>query len=144
MVCASEIKNNRQDTYLKLLRRETMKQKISELEQQRFSYLLNKQYDEFAAMCDADLHYVHSSGVTDDLFSYLQKLKSGLYGYQQLDYEIGKVIDMQDYVMVTGDFYAKVLVDGQPVSLKNRAISIWKKQGDEYKFFVYQGTPFSE
>ena len=55
-----------------------MKQKISELEQQRFSYLLNKQYDEFAAMCDADLHYVHSSGVTDDLFSYLQKLKSGL------------------------------------------------------------------
>ena len=38
-----------------------MKQKISELEQQRFSYLLNKQYDEFAAMCDADLHYVHSS-----------------------------------------------------------------------------------
>ena len=121
-----------------------MKQKISELEQQRFSYLLNKQYDEFAAMCDADLHYVHSSGVTDDLFSYLQKLKSGLYGYQQLDYEIGKVIDMQDYVMVTGDFYAKVLVDGQPVSLKNRAISIWEKQGDEYKFFVYQGTPFSE
>ena len=37
-----------------------MKQKISELEQQRFSYLLNKQYDEFAAMCDADLHYSHS------------------------------------------------------------------------------------
>ncbi|MUG32345.1 MULTISPECIES: nuclear transport factor 2 family protein [Psychrobacter] len=121
-----------------------MEQQISELEQQRFNYLLNKQYDEFAALCDADLRYVHSSGAMDDLSSYLQKLKSGFYEYQQLDYDINQVIDMQDYVMVTGDFYAQVLVDGQPISLKNRALCIWKKRGDEFKFFMYQGTPFTK
>ncbi|WP_296404387.1 nuclear transport factor 2 family protein [Psychrobacter sp.] len=121
-----------------------MKKQISELEQQRFNYLINKQYDEFAAMCDADLQYVHSIGAIDNLSSYIQKLNSGYYVYKHINFDISKVIDMHEYVLVTGNFYADVMLDGKPISLKNRAISIWKKQGDKFKFFMYQGTPFND
>lgn len=119
-----------------------MKKKIEALEQQRFHYLINKEYDEFTAMCDAELRYVHSNGAIDTLDSYLQHLKSGYYEYQALSYDINKVIDMHDHVIATGDFFATVLVDGNLKELKNRALSIWKKEGSEFRFLMYQGTPF--
>lgn len=119
-----------------------MKDTINQLEQKRFNLLLNKQYDEFKAMCDDDLRYVHSSGGIDDLTSYMAHLESGFYEYKSMRYDIQNVIDMQDYVMATGDFYADILVDGKPKTLQNRAVSVWRKEGDGFKFLMYQGTPF--
>lgn len=120
-----------------------MEAHIRELEKQRFNYLINKQFDDFSALCHQDLRYVHSGGTVDDLPSYLAKLRSGYYYYQALNYDIANVIDMQAYVVVTGDLYAKLLFDGKPRTLQNRALSIWKKEGERLKFFMYQGTPFN-
>ncbi|WP_019672017.1 nuclear transport factor 2 family protein [Psychrobacter lutiphocae] len=119
-----------------------MLQRINELEQQRFNFLINKEYDAFAELCDPELRYVHSSGKIDDLDSYLKKLKLGYYNYQDIRFEIDKVIDMGNYVMATGDLYLQLLADNEPLSLQNRAVSIWRKQGDTYKFLMYQGTAF--
>lgn len=121
-----------------------MKDQIKELEKQRFNHLINKEYEQFAAMCDPDLRYVHSSGAIDNLSSYMEKLNSGYYDYQEMDLDITSVIDMQDYVMVIGDFYAKVLVDGKLLDLQNRALSLWKRHHDHLKFMMYQGTPFND
>ncbi len=50
---------------------------------------------------------------------------------------------MQDCVIVTANFHAKLLVGKQPRTLQNRALSIWKKQQDQLKLMMYQATPFS-
>lgn len=120
-----------------------MKDQIQALEKQRFNHLINKEYEQFAAMCAQDLHYVHSSGTIDDLSSYMSKLTSGYYDYQEMSLDIASVMDMQDCVLVIGDFYATVRVEGELLTLQNRALSIWKKERDDFKFLLYQGTPFS-
>lgn len=119
-----------------------MENQVIALEKQRFEYLINAQYDQFAAMCSEDLRYVHSGGTVDDLTAYIKKLKSGFYDYQEMCLDIANIIDMQTYVMVIGDLNAKLLVDGQPRILQNRAVSLWKKEHDQLKFLMYQGTPF--
>ncbi|PNK59488.1 nuclear transport factor 2 family protein [Psychrobacter sp. FDAARGOS_221] len=119
-----------------------MKQMINELEQQRFDYLINKQYDQFEKLCDPQLRYVHSSGKIDDLTSYMYKLRHGYYNYQDIRFDIDNVIDMGEYVMATGDLHLKLLAEDKPLSLQNKAISIWRKHEDGYKFLMYQGTAF--
>lgn len=94
-------------------------------------------------MCSEDLRYVHSGGTVDDLTAYIKKLKSDFYGYQEIELGIVSIIDMQTYVMVIGDLHAKLLVEGQPRTLQNRAVSLWKKGQDQLKFLMYQGTLFN-
>ncbi|MDV7495236.1 nuclear transport factor 2 family protein [Acinetobacter baumannii] len=120
-----------------------MEEQVREMEKQRFNSLINKQYDHFAAMCDQNLRYVHTSGTVDDLSAFMNKLQAGYYDYQHIDYDIINVVDMQDCVIVTANFHAKLLVGKQPRTLQNRALSIWKKQQDQLKLMMYQATPFS-
>ncbi|ENW48662.1 hypothetical protein F917_02534 [Acinetobacter baumannii NIPH 67] len=120
-----------------------MENQVREMEKQRFNSLINKQYDDFAAMCDQHLRYVHTSGAVDDLSAFMNKLHAGYYDYQHIDYDIINVVDMQDCVIVTANFHAKLLIDKQPRTLQNRALSIWKKQQDQLKLMMYQATPFS-
>ncbi len=117
---------------------------MQDMENQRASYLINKEYNKFAALCDPDLRYVHSNGDIDDLSSYLQKLQSGFYNYQEMTYTVDNVIDMQSYILVTGELHIELTIDDQPRSLQNRALSLWKKEQGRLKFLMYQGTPVSD
>lgn len=119
-----------------------MEQQIRTLEKQRFKYLIDKQYQQFANICDNNLRYIHTSGTVDNLSSFMNKLNTGYYDYQKIDYDIVDVIEMSDCVIVTANFYAQLLVDLEPRVLQNRAISIWKKTELELKLFIYQATPF--
>ncbi|MFW2095914.1 hypothetical protein ACG9ZL_06690 [Acinetobacter sp. ULE_I057] len=38
-------------------------------------------------------------------------------------------------------FEAELLLQGKPVKLKNRTLSIWKKTKDSVVLFAYQPTP---
>lgn len=58
-----------------------------------------------------------------------------------MTYTVSNVIDMQSYILVTGDLHIEVTIDGQARSLQNRALSLWKKEQDQLKFLRYQGTP---
>ena len=119
-----------------------MEQQIRTLEKQRFQYLIDKQYQKFAEICEDNLRYVHTSGTVDSLTSFMNKLQAGYYDYQKIDYDIVDIIEMSDCIIVTANFYAELLVDQEPRVLQNRAISIWKKGTDQPKLFIYQATPY--
>lgn len=120
-----------------------MENRVRELEKQRFNCLINKQYEQFAALCNEDLRYVHTSGTVDDLPAFMKKLQAGYYDYQDIDYDIINVVNMHDCVIVIANFHANLLVDGQARTLQNRALSIWKKQQEQLKLMMYQATPFN-
>ncbi|OUY06239.1 nuclear transport factor 2 family protein [Acinetobacter populi] len=119
-----------------------MEAQVRKMEKNRFNSLINKQYDHFAAICDQNLRYVHTSGAVDDLSSFMNKLQAGYYDYQQIDYDIVNVIEMQDCIIVVANFHANLLVDQKPRTLQNRALSIWKKEQEQLKLMIYQATPF--
>ena len=120
-----------------------MEHQIKYLENLRFNSLIRKEYEEFSSLCDHNLRYVHTSGTVDDLSNFLNKLNSGYYDYQQIDYEIVDILEMQDCVIVTANFHAQLLVNNEPRSLQNRAVSIWRKHDDQLKLMLYQATPYS-
>ena len=120
----------------------TMKELVRELEKLRFNSLINKEYDQFSSICHEHLRYVHTSGTVDNLSSFMNKLKAGYYDYQKIDFDICEIIDFQDCVIVVGDFYADLYVNQEARKLQNRAMSIWKKEQDQLKLFIYQATPF--
>lgn len=119
-----------------------MEMRIREIEKKRFDSLIDKHYEKFANMCDTNLRYVHTSGTVDNLAAFMTKLRAGYYDYQHIEYDIDTVVEMQDCVIVTANFNAKLLINQQPRKLQNRALSIWKKEHEELKLLMYQATPF--
>lgn len=117
---------------------------IRALEKKRFDCLIQKRFDEFSTMCDNNLRYVHTSGTVEDLTAFITNLRVGYYDYQSIDYDIVDIIDMKDCVIVIANLYAKLLVNNQPRTLQNRALSIWNKDNDQLKLMMYQSTAFGD
>lgn len=114
---------------------------VKNAEKNRFQALINQDYQSFKKLCDPELIYVHSSAKVDSLMSYMEKLENEYYIYQTIDYSIDNIIELLDSVLVFAVFDASLLLQGNPMTLKNRTLSIWKKTVDGAKLFAYQPTP---
>ncbi|ENU57061.1 nuclear transport factor 2 family protein [Acinetobacter guillouiae] len=110
-------------------------------EKERFQALTQKDYKKFESLCDPELIYVHSSAKIDHLSSYMQKLESQYYIYKTIDYNIENIVEFSDNLLTFAIFEAELLLQGKPVKLKNRTLSIWKKTKDSVVLFAYQPTP---
>ncbi|MFW1801372.1 hypothetical protein ACG9YX_15250 [Acinetobacter nematophilus] len=58
----------------------------------------------------------------------MEKLENQYYIYQTIDYSIDNIIELLDSVLVFAVFDASLLLQGNAMTLKNRTLSIWKKQ----------------
>lgn len=116
-------------------------EQVKQAEKTRFQALMEKNYDAFEGLCDPELRYVHSSAKIDDLSSYMQKLKAAYYIFQTVDYQIEHIVEFQDTVLVFAQLDAQLLVQQQPMHLKNRTLSVWKKSAEGVRLFAYQPTP---
>ncbi|WP_225315110.1 nuclear transport factor 2 family protein [Neisseria zalophi] len=114
---------------------------VREAEKKRIGYMIAGQFEKFAAMCSPSLRYVHSGGSVDGLSSFMEKVQSGLYDYQRIDYPIYEVRVLGGCVLVFAEFNADVLVGGQLKKLDNHAVSVWEIDGEDLKFAFYQATP---
>lgn len=114
---------------------------VKKAEQNRFQALINQDYVAFQNFCDPALTYVHSSARVDTLQSYMDKLENQFYIYQTIDYKIENIVEYSDSLLVFGVFEASLLLQGAPMQLKNRTLSVWNKTTDAVKLFAYQPTP---
>ena len=110
-------------------------------EKKRFQSLIDQDYKTFKGLCDPALTYVHSSAKIDDLNSYMKKLDNQYYIYQTIDYHIENIVEFSDNLLVFATFESALLLQGNPVQLKNRTLSVWKKTADSVQLFAYQPTP---
>jgi hypothetical protein len=116
-------------------------QLVKQAEQQRFQALMQQNYQKFQDLCAPELTYIHSSARQDNLSSYMTKLKNQYYIFQQVDYQIENIVEFADTILVFALLDAALLVQQQPLQLKNRTLSVWKKTPAGVQLFAYQPTP---
>ncbi|WP_445115347.1 nuclear transport factor 2 family protein [Acinetobacter sp. WZC-1] len=116
-------------------------QLIQTLENLRCTALSEKDYDRFKSLCHPDLIYIHTSGKIEHLEEYYQKLCSGFYRYEAIEFQIQNNIDLGSSLLVVGEFRSQLTVDGKQRILHNRTTSTWLKTDASFQLICYQSTP---
>ncbi|KRW61652.1 nuclear transport factor 2 family protein [Pseudomonas sp. TTU2014-080ASC] len=118
-----------------------IEQVIRSCEAQRSAAMLDGQLDIFSYLFHPNLTYVHSSGVVDDLKSYLEKCRSREFIYHTLNHQIDKVTRAGELAIAAGEMVATVTSGGMRKQLHNRTLMAWKKTDEQWQLLVYQATP---
>lgn len=114
---------------------------IAALEEQRYQAMRQGDLDSFAHLAHPDLVYVHSNGVRDDLASYLEKCRQGLYLYHRIEHQVHEVRRLGDSALAFGEMKADITSHGVAKTLHNRTLSVWLKTGARWQLVAYQPTP---
>lgn len=119
-------------------------QAIRDLEDRRFTAMIESDFDALRDLSHPALVYTHSSGDTDSLESYLDKCRAGYYVYHSITHPIDFVTVIDDVALVVGEMHAELTVNGKPVVLHNRSLAVWKDTGHGWRFLAYQPTPIRQ
>ncbi|KAE9644698.1 nuclear transport factor 2 family protein [Pseudomonas sp. PB106] len=113
---------------------------IRTCEAQRSAAMLGGHLDIFSHLFHPDLTYIHSSGVIDDLKSYLEKCRSGEFIYHALNHQIDKITRVGELAIAFGELITTVTSGGVKKRLHNRTLTAWQKTGEQWQLLVYQAT----
>ena len=115
---------------------------IQALENARYRAVVDQDLARFAELSHPDLAYSHSSGDTDSLDSYIDKVRSGFYVYHHIDHPIDFIRIVGDVALVVGEMNASITADGREKKLRNRCLAVWTYTEDAgWRFLAYQPTP---
>ncbi|MBC2637774.1 MULTISPECIES: nuclear transport factor 2 family protein [unclassified Rhodococcus (in: high G+C Gram-positive bacteria)] len=114
---------------------------IRDLENDRYRAIVDRDLTRFAELSHPDLAYSHSSGETDTLEDYLDKVRSGFYVYHEIDHPIDFIRIVDDVALVVGEMNADITAGGRDKKLRNRCLAVWKNTDDGWRFLAYQPTP---
>ena len=115
-------------------------EQVTQLENLRYQYLLNAQYDQFTALCHPELMYVHTSGKVDDFKGYTGKCQQGFYQYRKAELLIERIHVFDGVATVFGELKSEFLAGQDEKKLHNKILSIWVEHQGQWKFFAYQPT----
>lgn len=113
---------------------------IRALEDARYAAVIAGDVDAFVALAHPDLAYTHSSGVTDTLDSYREKLESGYYVYHRVDHPVERILVSGSTAVVVGEMHADLTVGGTRTRLANRAMAVWVRADGRWLLLAYQPT----
>lgn len=116
-------------------------QDILALENSRYEAVLNADFEAFADLCHPDLVYAHSNGERDDLGSYMEKCRQGVYVYHRIEHPVERVKIVGNVALVLGEMQADLTIKGTRTSLDNTALAVWVRAGSSWKLLAYQPTP---
>ena len=94
-----------------------------------------------AAMCAETLVYVHSSGVSDNRESYLQKLDSGALRYETLEFVAPRVRVIGTTGLVHAGMRATVLRGGGRHVVASSTLAVWTFGEHGWLLQAVQGSP---
>lgn len=113
---------------------------IRTCEAQRCAAMLGGHLDIFSYLFHPDLTYIHSSGVVDNLETYLGKCRSREVLYHALEHQIDKVTRIGDLAIALGEITSTVTYGGVRKRLHNRTLTAWQKTDEQWQLLVYQAT----
>lgn len=114
---------------------------ILALEERRRQALLEADVEGLAELLSTRLRFAHANAVYDDRSSLLDRMRSGNIVYQSLDIGSREVVDLGDTALLISRLTADVLVGGQPRAIDNWTLSVWAREGGEWRLVAYQPTP---
>ncbi|WP_245617135.1 nuclear transport factor 2 family protein [Amycolatopsis taiwanensis] len=118
-----------------------VEQTIRDLEDMRYTAVLNGNFEAFRDLSHPALIYTHSSGAADSLESYLDKCRSGFYTYHSINHPIDFITVVDDVALVVGEMHAELTINRKPVTLHNRSLAVWKNTDRSWRFLAFQPTP---
>jgi ketosteroid isomerase-like protein len=112
-----------------------------ELETKKWNLLLAGDADGLASLSSTDLYYMHSSGLKDDKSSYLDQLQDGTFLYHRIEHHIEDVNPLGEHAFfTTGIVKIDARVKGIERQMHSRVLSIWRREGAEWKLIAQQTT----
>jgi ketosteroid isomerase-like protein len=112
-----------------------------ELETKKWNLLLAADAAGLASISSTDLYYLHSSGLKDDKNSYLDQLQDGTFSYHRIEHQIEAVTPLGEQAFfITGIVDMDARVKGIERQMHSRVLSIWRREGDEWKLIAQQTT----
>ena len=112
-----------------------------ELETKKWNLLLAGNADGLGSLCSTDLYYLHSSGLKDDKNSYLDQLQDGTFSYHRIEHHIEDVTPLGEQAFfTTGIVNIDARVKGIERQMHSRVLSVWRREGDEWKLIAQQTT----
>lgn len=114
---------------------------VRDLEDRRFSAIVDRDYAAFAALCDERLTYTHSNGERDTLDSYVAACEAGVYEYHSVEHPVDDVVVHGDLAVVIGRMRADLSINGVRKLLDNQSLAVWIRDDGAWRFLAFQGTP---
>lgn len=113
-------------------------------EQQRCAAMLAGDLAALDAVLDPALQFHHATGTVDDKPGYLAKMASGRIQYTSIDWSEERITTLgPDTAMLTGRMATAVRVEGDAKRLDNRVLTVWEREGGQWRMLAFQSTPIA-
>ena len=115
---------------------------LLEADQQRREAMIGADVAALADLLSDDLIWTHSSGKTDDKASFLEKIESGTTVYHTLEVEDVVISRHGELYICHGILTGTATAGGTRKDLRNRYLSVWKREQGGFRMLAWQSTGF--
>lgn len=113
---------------------------LARLESERFAAILSGDHRAIAQMCHPDLAYTHTTALTDDRETYVEKFRNGYYDYESLESGEPRIVFFGSVALVYGDMRARFRAGEFQRRLDNVYLAVWAWTGETWQLLAYQPT----
>ena len=123
---------------------EELAQSILDSERQRCDAMIAGDLAALDASLAAELQFHHATGAVDDKAAFLAKMAAGRIVYAGLAWTEERVSALgPDSALLTGRMTTDVRVEGVEKRLNNRVMTVWTRQGGNWRLLAFQSTPIA-
>ena len=119
-------------------------QSILAAERRRCDAMIAGDLASLDAALAADLQFHHATGAVDDKAAFLAKMAAGRIAYAGLAWSEERVTSLGPHsALLTGRMTTDVQVEGVEKRLNNRVMTVWARQGGDWRLLAFQSTPLA-
>lgn len=111
----------------------SQEQRLVDLSNRKFEWLINKQYDSLDKLLDERVQYIHSNGWIQNRKEVIEDLKSGKLNYMKVAVKESLARVYGNTGIVTGLGLFEGTTEGNPFSLNLRYTEVYVKSGKHWK-----------
>lgn len=90
------------------------------------------------------LQFHHATGAVDNKDAFLAKMAAGRIVYAAIDWAEQRVVPLgADHALLTGRMTTDVRVEGVAKQLRNRVMTVWERDGADWRLLAFQSTPLA-
>lgn len=113
---------------------------IEQLEQQRYTALIDGNWDAFDSLLADEFFYNQAGGKSVPKAAYLETLRSGAVKVHHAVREKPSMRRYGDVMVVTGITHVDVTLNGEDKTFHSRFLHVWVKQDNGWKLAARQAT----
>lgn len=111
---------------------------VADVERQRFSAQVSKDYAVLEKVLANDLTYTHSNGNSDGKQSYIQSIRDGKSKYDAIDVEELKVRVYGKTAVINGVCMIKAMNNGETINTHLRYTDVYVRNGNQWQMVAWQ------